>query len=67
MLLTLGSCHRRGGTATGEYALPCSGRRPGDLFRRLEQHLRETGSAIPTAPVNAGRPWTVGHQPVKIP
>jgi hypothetical protein len=39
------------GTAAREYALRQSGRRQPDanVFRRLEQRLRETGSGTPTA------------------
>jgi hypothetical protein len=61
MLLTLGACYSRAGTAAREYALRYPGRRHPDanVFRRLEQGLRETGSVTPTALVNAGRPRTV--------
>jgi hypothetical protein len=61
MLLTLGDCNSRAGTAAREYALRYPGRRhpDGNVFRRLEQHFRETGSVTPTALVNAGRPRTV--------
>jgi hypothetical protein len=61
MLLTLGACNSRAGTAAREYAIRYTGRRHPDanLFRRLQQRLRETGSVTPTALVNAGRPRTV--------
>jgi hypothetical protein len=61
MLLTLGACNSRAGTAARQYALRYPGRRHPDanVFRRLEQRLRETGSLTPTALVNAGRPPTV--------
>jgi hypothetical protein len=61
MLLTLGVCNSRAGTAAREYVLRYPGRRHPDanVFRRLEQRLRETGSVTPTATVNAGRPRTV--------
>jgi hypothetical protein len=44
MLLTLGICNSRDGTAAGEYALRYFGRRHPDatVFRRSEQRLRET-------------------------
>jgi hypothetical protein len=69
MLLTLGACNSRAGTAAREYALRYSGGRHPDanVFRRLEQRLRETGSVTPTALVNAGRTRTEGHQPMKMP
>jgi hypothetical protein len=61
MLLTLGACNSRAGTAVREYALRYPGRRHPDanVFRRLEQRLRETGSVKPTALVKAGRPRSV--------
>jgi hypothetical protein len=61
MLLTLGACNSRAGTAAREYALRYPGRRHSDtnVIRRLEQRFRETGSVTPTALVNAGRPRTV--------
>jgi hypothetical protein len=61
MLLTLGACNSRAGTAAREYALRYPGRRHpnSNVFRRLEQRLRETGSVTPTALVNAGRPRSV--------
>jgi hypothetical protein len=61
MLLTLGACNSRAGTAAREYMLRYPGRHHPDtnVFRLLEQHLRETGSVTPMALVNAGRPWTV--------
>jgi hypothetical protein len=61
MLLTLGACNSRAGTAAREYALRYPGRRHLDanVFRRLEQRLHETGSVKPTALMNAGRPRTV--------
>jgi hypothetical protein len=60
MLLTLGACNSRAGTAAREYALRYPGRRHPDAnVFRLEQRLRETGSVTPTALVNAGRPGTV--------
>jgi hypothetical protein len=61
MLLTLGACNSRAGTAAREYALRYPGQRHPDanVFRRLEQRLRVTGSVTPTALVNAGRPRTV--------
>jgi hypothetical protein len=61
MLLTLGACNSRAGTAAREYALRYPGRRHPDanVFRRLEQCLRETGSVTSTALVNVGRPRTV--------
>jgi len=64
MLLTLGACNSRAGTAAREYALRYLGRRHPDanVFRRLEQRLRETGSVNPTAHVNGGRPQTVWSQ-----
>jgi hypothetical protein len=61
MLLTLSACNSRAGTAAREYALRYPGRHHPDanVFRRLEQRLRETGSVTPVALVNAGRPRTV--------
>jgi hypothetical protein len=62
MLLNLGACNSRAGTAAREYALCYPGRRhpDADVFRRLEQRLYETGSVTPTtALVNAGSPRTV--------
>jgi hypothetical protein len=63
MLLILGACNSnsRAGTAAREYALHYPGRCHPDanVFRRLAQRLRETGSVTPTALVNAGRPRTV--------
>jgi hypothetical protein len=57
MLLTLGACNSRAGTAAREYAIRYPGRRHPDanVFRRLEQRLSETGIVTPTALVNAGR------------
>jgi hypothetical protein len=51
----------RAGTAALEYALGYPLRRhpETDVFRRLEQRLRERRSATPTAPVSAYRPRTV--------
>jgi hypothetical protein len=42
MLLTLGTCNSRAGTAAREYTLCYPGRRRPDanMFRRLEQRLR---------------------------
>jgi hypothetical protein len=50
MLLTLGACNSRAGTAAREYALRYPSRRDPDanVFRRLEQHLLEKGSVTPT-------------------
>jgi hypothetical protein len=61
MSSTLGACNSRAGSAAREYALRSIGRRHPDanVFRRLELRLREKGSLIPTALVNAGRPRTV--------
>jgi hypothetical protein len=61
MLLTLGACNSRAGTAARQYAIRYPGRRHPDAneFRRLEQRLRETGSVTPAALVNAGHPRTV--------
>jgi hypothetical protein len=61
MLLTLNACNSRAGTVAREYALRYPGRRHpnANMFRRLEQRLRETGSVTPAALVNAGRPRTV--------
>jgi hypothetical protein len=61
MLLTLGTCNSRAGTAAREYALRYPGRRytNANVFRLLEQRLYETGSVKPTTHVNAGRPRTV--------
>jgi hypothetical protein len=61
MLLTLGACNSRAGTAARECALRYPGRRHPDanVFRRLEQRLRETGRVTSTAHVNADRPRTV--------
>jgi hypothetical protein len=61
MLLTLGACNSRAGTAAREYALRYSGRRHpnANVFRQLEQRLCETGSVTPTVLVNAGRPRTL--------
>jgi alpha-D-ribose 1-methylphosphonate 5-triphosphate diphosphatase PhnM len=61
MLLTLGACNSRAGTAAREYALRYLDRRHPDanVFRRLEQRLRETGSVAPAALVNACRSRTV--------
>jgi hypothetical protein len=69
MLKTVGAINSQAGTAAWEYALRYPGRRHPDanVFRRFEQRLRETGSVTPTALVNAGRPRTVGHQPMKMP
>jgi hypothetical protein len=56
MPLTLGTCNGRADAAAREYAL----RYPNaDMFRPLEQRLRETESVTPRAHVNAGRPRTV--------
>jgi hypothetical protein len=51
----------RAGTAAREYALRYPGRRHPDanVFRRLEQRFRETGSVTTTALVNSDRPRTV--------
>jgi hypothetical protein len=61
MLLTLGVCNSFAGTAAREYVLHYPGRRHPDanVFQRLEQRLRKTGSVTPTALVNAGHPWIV--------
>jgi hypothetical protein len=61
MLVTLGSCNSRAGTAAREYAPRYPGRRHPDtnVFRRSEQCLYETGSVAPTAHVNGGRPRAV--------
>jgi hypothetical protein len=61
MLLTLGDCNSRAGTDSWEYALryPCRRHPDANMFRRLEQRLRDTGSVTPTALMNAGRPRTV--------
>jgi hypothetical protein len=68
-LLTVGACNSQAGTAARECVLRYPGRRHphANLFRRLEQRLRETGSVTPTALVNAGRPRTVRLQPMKMP
>lgn len=57
------SRNSRAGTDAQEHWLCHPGRRHPDanVFRRLEQRLRETGPVTPTAHVNAGRPrnvWT---------
>jgi hypothetical protein len=61
MLLTPSTCNRRAGTSARVYALSYPGRlhRDVNVFRRLAQHLCETRSVTPTAPLNAGRPRTV--------
>jgi hypothetical protein len=61
MLLTQGACNTEDRTAAREYALRHLGWRHPDanVFRLLEQRLRETGSVTPTALVNAGRPRAV--------
>jgi hypothetical protein len=48
MLLTLGASNSGAGTPAREYALRYPGRRHPDanVFRRSQQHLRETGSVI---------------------
>jgi hypothetical protein len=63
MSIILGACNSRAGTAA-RYP----GRRYPDanMFRRLEQRLRETRNVTTTAHVNAQRPPTVRHQPVKV-
>jgi hypothetical protein len=68
MLLTLGACNSRAGTAAREYAVRYPGRRHPDanVFRRLEQRLHETGRVTPTALVNAGGQGLYGHQPMKM-
>lgn len=55
VLLILGTCNGPAGTAAREDALRYPGKRHPDanVFRGLKQHLRETGSATPTAHVNA--------------
>jgi hypothetical protein len=61
MLLTLGACNSRAGTATREYGLHYFGRcHPDAVFRRLEQRLRETGNVTPMELENAGHPRTLG-------
>jgi hypothetical protein len=61
MLLTLGACNSRAGTAAWEYTLRYPGRCHPDakVFQRLVQRLSETESVTPMALVNAGHPWTV--------
>jgi hypothetical protein len=61
ILLTLGGCNSPAGTASREYELHHPGRRHPDanVFLRLEQRLRETGSETRTALVNACRPRSV--------
>jgi hypothetical protein len=61
MLWTLGTCNTPASTAAREYALYYLGRCHPDaeVFRGLEQRLRGTGSVIPTAHVNTGRPRTL--------
>jgi hypothetical protein len=60
LLLTLGTCNIRTGTAAREYALCSSVRRhpKASVFRRLEQRLCETDTVIPTTHVNIGHPRT---------
>jgi hypothetical protein len=55
MFSTFGTCNSRVGTAAREHAL---GHPDADVFRRLEQRLRETGIVTRTTHVNAGRPRT---------
>jgi hypothetical protein len=52
------------GTTAQEYALHCPALRHPDanVFRRLQQSLRETGSVTRKARVNAGRP-PIGRTP----
>jgi hypothetical protein len=59
--LNLGACNSRAGTAVREYAQRYPGRRHPDanVFRQLEQCLRETVHVTPMVHVNAGRLWTV--------
>jgi hypothetical protein len=65
MLLTLGACNSRAGSAAPEFALhyPCRRHPDANAFRRLEQRLRETGSVTHTALANAGRPRSVRIPP----
>lgn len=58
MLLTLGTRKSLVGITAWEYALRYLGRSHPDayVFRRLEQRLRETRSATPTAHMNADSP-----------
>jgi hypothetical protein len=69
MLLTLGAYNSRAGIVAREYALRYPGRRhpDADVFRRLEQRLRETGSATPTALVNAAVHGLYWLKPMKMP
>jgi hypothetical protein len=61
MPLTLGTCNSRAGTAAREYAgrYPTRCHPDDNVFRRLEQRLRETRIVTPTAHANAGRPRNV--------
>jgi hypothetical protein len=54
-------CNSPAGAAAWGYALRCPGPRhlDGNVFRRLEQVLRETRSVPLTAQVNASRPRTL--------
>jgi hypothetical protein len=66
LLLTLGTCNSRTVAAAQGYVLCSSGRRHpnASVFRRLEQRLCETDTAIPTIHVNTGHPRTA-RSPVK--
>jgi hypothetical protein len=61
MRLTLEACNIRAGNDTRQSDLQYSGRRKSDpnVFRRLKQHLRETGCVIPMVLENAGRSRSV--------
>jgi hypothetical protein len=61
MFLTLGTCSSRAGTAALEYVLLCPGWRHPDanVFPRLEQRSRETGTVSPTEHLNMRRPRTL--------
>lgn len=68
MPLNLCTCSSRAGISARGYALRYPGRRHPDtnVFRRLEQRLRETRTVAPAAHVNAGRPRIVRMRNMKI-
>jgi hypothetical protein len=60
MLLTLGDRDNRARTAYREYAQRYPGRYPDtNVFRLLQQRLRDTGSLTPPARASVGRPLSV--------
>jgi hypothetical protein len=71
MLLTPGACNTGDGTAAREHLLCHLGRRHPDanVFRRLEQRLRQTEGVTRMKLVNAGRPryvWSPAREDPQI-